>query len=267
MSDSLRNKGARPAVAVLAIMAVFGGALGVAHVTVVPGKANAETHETGGPKGPGAGGHEDGSHEDGGHEDGGHEDGGHEGGSGGHGGGSDGGSSGGYQYGGGSGQGSGGQQAGGGPVWSREGIPEVELGRLNVIRSPDRVLERALAEALASLNGDMVAFYSLPIDSIIMKLSTEFGSVTFIDSPLQNLALFGDLLGGSTALASAGISNSTTDLLAVFLGTASDKEIPISVATAQAVTKILGYNLNDAQLAKLAQKAEAVRIAILAGHG
>jgi hypothetical protein len=242
----------------------------------MPGKAMAETHESGGPKGPGAGGHDDGGHEDGGHEDGGHEDGGHEDGGGGHGGGGSGGhdgdsggsGSGGYQYGGGgSGQGSGGQQAGGGPVWSKEGIPEVELGRLNVIRSPDRVLERALAEALASLNGDMVAFYSLPFDTIIMKLSTEFGSVSFIDSPLQNLALFDDLLGGSSVLASVGISNSTTDLLAVFLGTASDKEIPISAATVEAVTKILGYDLNDAQLATLAQKAETVRIAILAGHG
>lgn len=34
------------------------------------------------------------------------------------------------------------------PTWAQEGIPEVELGRLNVARSPSNVLDRQLAEVL-----------------------------------------------------------------------------------------------------------------------
>jgi hypothetical protein len=35
---------------------------------------------------------------------------------------------------------------GGPPVWTREGIPEVEVGRRNVVRAPRHVLDRALAD-------------------------------------------------------------------------------------------------------------------------
>jgi len=37
---------------------------------------------------------------------------------------------------------------GGRPVWAQEGIPEVELGRLNMARAPAHVLMRALDEAV-----------------------------------------------------------------------------------------------------------------------
>lgn len=47
---------------------------------------------------------------------------------------------------------------GGKPVWAQEGIPEVELGRLSVARSPDKVLDKALAEAVASLTPEIIAY-------------------------------------------------------------------------------------------------------------
>ncbi|MFN3991864.1 MAG: hypothetical protein ACK4IU_03035 [Tabrizicola flagellatus] len=53
--------------------------------------------------------------------------------------------------------------AGGKPVWAQEGIPEVELGRLNVARSPDKVLDQALEEAVASLTPEMIAYYELSL--------------------------------------------------------------------------------------------------------
>lgn len=246
--------------------------------------ANAQTHQSGGQgsqtgRGGGGGhdsGHDSTSHSSGGHDSTSHTDGGHD--SGGHSGG--GGRGGGHDGGQGAGQGHqplGGQRAGreqpgrdsrsGLPVWAREGIPEVELGRLNVARSPDRVLDRAFLEAQSSFSASTAQFYQLSLDSMISQLSLNWDSVTFIDSPLQNLALLKDSLDGQTVLRDAGITTDIKTLQAVFLGTASDKTIPITPETAIAVTTILGQPLSGAEAEALARDAEKIRVAILAGHG
>ena len=157
--------------------------------------------------------------------------------------------------------------SGGKPVWAQEGIPEVELGRLSVARSPDKVLDRALAEAEASMTPEMVAYYELSLEDAITELSLNFDEVAFIDSPLQNLALLEDLLEGGTALADAGVDNNDTLLAAMLLGAASDKTVPITTATVVAVTTILGTPVNGDAAATLADMAEDIRVAILAGHG
>jgi len=156
---------------------------------------------------------------------------------------------------------------GGQPIWAQEGIPEVELGRLSVIRSPDRVIDQAYEEALASLTDDMAAFYNLDLDDAIYELSVNWDEITIIDSPLQNLALLEDVLNGSTALEDYGISNDTETLAAIFLGVASDKSLPITEDTVIAVTTIMEVEMTDEEIAQLAADAEAVRIAVLAGHG
>ncbi len=251
------------------------------------GAAWAQTH-TGGSGGHGGstGGHDEGHEDDSGHigkqggqgghsgGQGGHsgdegDEGGHSGGQGGHQGGGPGAGGQGQGQGQGKGAGRGGSAgAGGRPVWAREGIPEVELGRLNVSRSPDQVLARAFDEALASLSPEMAEFYSMDLDDMILELSTNFDNVSYIDSPLQNLALFKDALDGTSVLTSTGeITNSNDTLLATFLGVASDKNIPISSDTVKAVSTILGAPVSDAAAASLAADAEAVRIAVLAGHG
>ncbi|WP_347311840.1 hypothetical protein [Defluviimonas sp. SAOS-178_SWC] len=156
---------------------------------------------------------------------------------------------------------------GGKPVWAQEGIPEVELGRLSVARSPDQVLQRAYDEALASISPEMVDFYSLSLSEMILELSTNFDNVSFIDSPLQNLALFQDALDGTSTLTSLGVTNTTDTLLATFLGVASDKTVPISPDTVLAVSTILGTPITGTAADDLAADAEAIRIAVLAGHG
>lgn len=156
---------------------------------------------------------------------------------------------------------------GGKPVWAQEGIPEVELGRLSVVRSPDKVLDQALAEAIASLTPEMISYYNLSFDELISQLSLNFDNVTFIDSPLQNLALLGDLLEGGSALSDAGVTTDDTLLAAMLLGAASDKTIEISADTVIAVTTILGSPITGTDAAELADLADAIRIAILAGHG
>lgn len=156
---------------------------------------------------------------------------------------------------------------GGGPVWSKEGIPEVELGRLNVVRSPDTVLDRAFEEAKASFSPSVAAFYAQDLDTMISSLSLDWDNVTFIDSPLQNLALLRDSLDGQSVLSTVGIDTDVRTLQAVFLGTASDKTVPISRDTVLAVTTILGQPMDHATAETVARAAEKIRIAILAGHG
>lgn len=245
---------------------------------MIGGAVLAQGHEDDGHGGPGgaggAGSHDDG-HEDGGHEDDGHEDDGHEGGQGrGQGGGSDGsepgprpepgnGSDGGARH-----RGGDGAVTGGRPPWAQEGIPEVELGRLNVARSPDRVFDRAYSEALATLTPEMIEFYSLDHDEMITELSLNWDDVSLIDSPLQNLALMEEALDGNSVLVTEmGVTNENDALLAVFLGTASDKTVPISTDTVVAVTTILGTPITGREAEELAEDAEEIRIAILAGHG
>ena len=53
----------------------------------------------------------------------------------------------------------------------------------------------------------------------------------------------------------------------MFLGTASDKTVPISSDTVVAVTTILGTPITGSEAEELAEDAEEIRIAILAGHG
>ena len=171
------------------------------------------------------------------------------------------------------GQGGGGQgggsdnSSGGRPVWAQEGLPQVELGRLNVGRSPDRVIDRAFDEALSGFTEDVAEFYRLNLEQMEDALSTRWGEVNLIDSPLQNLALFRDALDGTSILRDAGINTDTDTLLAAFLGTASDKSIPITQATVQAVSILMGRPMNPTEAATLATKAERIRKAILAGHG
>jgi hypothetical protein len=241
----------------------------------------------------GGSGHDDGGHDDGGHDDGGHDDGGHDDGHddgdhddehGGKGKGPRAGHTAADTGGSVTSRGQGGPDTdsegrgprygktddpkGGKPVWAQEGIPEVELGRLNVARSPDHVLQRAYDEALSNFTAEMAAFYNLSLSEAVAELSLNFDSLTYVDSPLQNLALLKDALDGSSILnAHPGVSNSVNTLEAMFLGTASDKTVPITPDTVVAVTTILGFSLSQAEAATLATDAEAIRIAVLAGHG
>lgn len=247
-------------------------ALGLVMTPSLSSFASAEGHEdgdtthSGGPKGPG--GHSGGDdHTSSDHETDTEDHSDHEGGRGGPKNGEEGQGQGQQgQGGGGSGQqGSGGES--GRPVWAQEGIPEVELGRLNVARSPDQVLDRAYAEALGSMTPAVLEFYGNDLEGMISELSLNWDQISFIDSPLQNLALLREALDIQSVLTTRGINASNDTLMAVFLGSASDKEIPITANTVLALTTILDRPVTASQAAALAADAERIRIAILAGHG
>lgn len=157
--------------------------------------------------------------------------------------------------------------AGGGmPPWASEGIPEVELGRLSVARSPDHVLDRAYDEAMLSI-AEMADFYNMSIEDMITELSLNWDDITIIDSPLQNLAIFRDALDGGIDLSAYGITNDAFTIMAVTLGVASDKNVPITPDTAYAISVIFEMPMTEAEATALAAAAESIRIAVLAGHG
>ncbi|KPK09786.1 MAG: hypothetical protein AMJ68_11215 [Acidithiobacillales bacterium SG8_45] len=59
----------------------------------------------------------------------------------------------------------------------------------------------------------------------------------------------------------------TYDLAAIFLGSASDKNIPITDDTIIAINRILGLvEMEAGDISVLAAKAETLRTAILTGH-
>jgi hypothetical protein len=69
-------------------------------------------------------------------------------------------------------------------------VQAVEFGRLNIARSPEKVLDHALTEALSKLDGGVIGD-TITLDSA-GRLVTSDGST--IDSPLENLALYEALL-------------------------------------------------------------------------
>jgi len=134
------------------------------------------------------------------------------------------------------------------------------------------VLARAEGEALATYQPAMGALYSLDAEQDAALLASNFSDVARYDSPLQNLALYRDVMVfGDTQLRGLDphlVPASQLDLAAIFLGAASDKTVPISEDTVTAVNRILGLVEMDAgERALLAGKAETVRQAILTGHG
>jgi hypothetical protein len=143
----------------------------------------------------------------------------------------------------------------------------VELGRLSVARSPEHVLDRALAEALAGVTPEMVEFYNLDLEAMKAEIISNWDNLEVLDSPLQNLALMREALEDTNALAAAGVTNDLDSLMAAFLGFASDKAVPISTDTVVAVTTILGTPITGEEAEALAAEAEAMRAAVLEGHG
>jgi len=157
---------------------------------------------------------------------------------------------------------------GGKPTWAQEGIPEVELGRLNVVRSPEHVLDQAFAEALSNFDPALsAALYSMSAEEFATFIKANWDTITLIDSPLENLGLYKDVVSDGATQLPQVTPASTDDLAAIFLGVASDKTVPVTEDTVIAVTKILGLTLTDAQVTDIAEKAEIVRQAVAEAHG
>ncbi|MGE3428718.1 MAG: hypothetical protein AB7I44_18335 [Hyphomicrobiaceae bacterium] len=130
---------------------------------------------------------------------------------------------------------------------------EVELGRLSVGRSPDRVLAAQLEEASKAI----LSATSISLDASGRIVITTADGTSTIDSPLENLALYKELLttgtiaiekadGSLVDLSAIGIdaNSALTDkellLAASLFAAASDKTIPITIDSVIYMNTILG---------------------------
>ena len=109
---------------------------------------------------------------------------------------------------------------------------EVELGRLSVSRSPTKVLDHALSEALAKLTADGAA---VTVDATGRLLVDGVA----IDSPLENLALY-DVYMSTGEIPGVTLPDGFNP--AALLAAASDKAGAISVDTVVYINSILGIN-------------------------
>jgi hypothetical protein len=73
-------------------------------------------------------------------------------------------------------------------------VLEVELGRLNIARAPDKVLDHALEEVLSKLDSLEITLEELALLTDASGRLLLPGTATAIDSPLENLALYQALL-------------------------------------------------------------------------
>lgn len=175
-----------------------------------------------------------------------------------------------------------GGSTGGRPNWAAEGIPEIELGRLNVARAPASVLNHAFSEVAANwpstsntvitLNDGqqltVAQLYSKPAVEFARIVQNNYQAIVRIDSPLENLSLLKDVRTNNATVLTGVTPASLTDLAAIFLGSASDKTIPVTADTVTAINTILGLPaMTPEQAAALAAEADAVRSAISIGHG
>ena len=75
-------------------------------------------------------------------------------------------------------------------------VSEVEFGRLNIARSPSKVIDHALSEALSKLDGVVITAATLEaVTDPSGRLVAPDGST--IDSPLENLAIYYEKMGDS----------------------------------------------------------------------
>ena len=141
---------------------------------------------------------------------------------------------------------------------------EIELGRLNLGRSPAKVLDQALNEALSKLTADGAV---IAIDSS-GRLTVDG---TTIDSPRENLALYDQYMASGTI---PGVTLPAGFDPAALLAAAGDKTGTIGVDTLVYMNSILGinsgttyYDFSDYQYARTATWADATATVLVLDAG
>lgn len=126
-------------------------------------------------------------------------------------------------------------------------VQTVELGRANVARAPEKVMEKSLNEALSKV----MSAEEVTADAAGRLMCD---GVT-IDSPLENLALYQYLMTAGGELAWPAVRDAWPDPLATLegwdpsslLGAAFDKSMPISMDAVLYQNTTLGVNISNTQ--------------------
>lgn len=154
----------------------------------------------------------------------------------------------------------GGKDKDGKPNWAGKEL--TDIGRMNVIKSPDSVLQRAIAN-LEYDPATQAALYSMTAADFAAALLAAGNLDALIDSPVANLALLSDYWDGTVAL--AGVTPASfVDFSGILIGTAADKTSPVTTEQVEALAAITGVTVNAAAIA---DAAKTVQDAIVDIHG
>jgi hypothetical protein len=180
---------------------------------------------------------------------------------------------------------------GGRPAWASQEL--TDIGRMNVARAPEAVLNRSLLNAVAELKtGDVynVAFYDAAL-AILKNSATPLQDLKAlladpttvrIDSPLANLAFYKSILTTGTIKDADGnvvwsVPDADRELAAaLFIAMAADKTKEVTVPVVHAVDVIFEFpseagstatiNPDADQDERIALPAETVRLAVYEVH-
>ncbi len=163
-----------------------------------------------------------------------------------------------------SGQGKGAGASGQGkPNWAGQEL--IDIGRLNVVRSPDMVLDRALKNLLAEIGTiTQIDLYSLSAEEFAAALTTLDG---LIDSPLQNLALLDEYwIDGTTSL--PGVTpDDYVEYSGILIGVAIDKTMTPTKEIVLALATIIGEEMTEDMAQDIADAATVVQTKVVELHG
>ena len=115
---------------------------------------------------------------------------------------------------------------------------------------------------------DLASLYGLSAEAAAEILATSFDAVERYHSPVQNLALYCELMTFGSIEFFDFEPASQLDLAAILLASAAERTKPITEDTVRALNIILGLvDLTPSETLLLANKAEVVRTGIDIGHG
>ena len=132
-------------------------------------------------------------------------------------------------------------------------LQEVEFSRLNIARSPDRVLSSRYLEAITAIN----AADSISLDASGRLVLTTDGETKTIDAPLENLAIYVELmntgtlkgvtvdpsvLGSLATLVDGQLTDADIKMAVSFLAAAADKFGTLGVDQVVYINSILGLD-------------------------
>lgn len=154
----------------------------------------------------------------------------------------------------------GGKDKEGKPNWAGQEL--VDIGRMNVIKSPDSVLARAIAN-LEYDPATQAALYSMSASQFAAALLAAGNLDALIDSPVANLALLSDYWDGKVSL--DGVTPASfVDFSGILIGTAADKTSTVTTEQVEALATITGVTVDAAAIAAAAR---TVQDAIVDIHG
>ena len=154
----------------------------------------------------------------------------------------------------------GGKDTEGKPNWAGKEL--TDIGRMNVIKSPESVLQCAI-DNLEYDAATQAALYSMTAADFAAALLAAGDLDGLIDSPVANLALLSEYWDGTVAL--EGVTPASfVDFSGILIGTAADKTSPVTTEQVEALAAITGVTVNASAIAAA---AKTVQDAIVDIHG